>query len=118
MISHEEIKNLVTQWNIREDIVEKDYVISWILWGIGQDKDLGHKWIFKGGTCLKKCYFETWRFSEDLDFTVLPDGPYKPEDVLPIINRILVRVNEESGINFSATPPKFKQKVVSNHLTR
>jgi predicted nucleotidyltransferase component of viral defense system len=25
--------------------------------------------IFKGGTCLKKCYFETYRFSEDLDFT-------------------------------------------------
>ena len=24
----------------------------------------------KGGTCLKKCFFETYRFSEDLDFTV------------------------------------------------
>lgn len=110
MISHEEIKNLVTQWNIREDIVEKDYVISWVLWGIGQDQDLGHKWVFKGGTCLKKCYFETWRFSEDLDFTILPGGSYKPEDILPIINRILVRVSEESGINFTAASPKFKQK--------
>jgi hypothetical protein len=27
-------------------------------------------WLFKGGTCLKKCYFETYRFSEDLDFTL------------------------------------------------
>jgi len=27
-------------------------------------------WAFKGGTCLKKCYFETYRFSEDLDFTL------------------------------------------------
>lgn len=26
--------------------------------------------MFKGGTCLKKCYFETYRFSEDLDFTL------------------------------------------------
>ena len=26
--------------------------------------------VFKGGTCLKKCYFEAHRFSEHLDFTV------------------------------------------------
>lgn len=25
--------------------------------------------IFKGGTCLRKCYFSNYRFSEDLDFT-------------------------------------------------
>ena len=31
---------------------------------------LGSEWVFKGGTCLKKCYFETYRFSEDLDFTI------------------------------------------------
>ena len=28
-------------------------------------------WAFKGGTCLKKCFFEPFRFSEDLDFTVV-----------------------------------------------
>ena len=110
MINHEEIKNLVVEWNIREDVIEKDYVIGWVLWGIGQDPTLNSKWIFKGGTCLKKCYFETWRFSEDLDFTVLPDGPIKPKNLLPIIDRILARVSEESGINFSVTPPRLKQK--------
>ena len=31
---------------------------------------LAGSWIFKSGTCLKKCYFETCRFSEDLDFTL------------------------------------------------
>jgi predicted nucleotidyltransferase component of viral defense system len=25
--------------------------------------------VFKGGTCLRKCYFHDYRFSEDLDFT-------------------------------------------------
>lgn len=34
--------------------------------------ELGESWVFKGGTCLKKCYFETYRFSEDLDFTRFP----------------------------------------------
>lgn len=110
MIGHEEIKNLVAEWNIREDVIEKDYVIGWVLWGIGQSEELKDKWIFKGGTCLKKCYLETYRFSEDLDFTLLPDAPLKPEDVSPILNRILERVGEESGINFSVKPLYLKQK--------
>jgi hypothetical protein len=32
MINKEEINNLVTQWNLREDVIEKDYVIGWVLW--------------------------------------------------------------------------------------
>ncbi len=108
MISHNDIKNLVSEWGLREDIIEKDYVIGWILWGIGSDPDLGQKWAFKGGTSLKKCYIETWRFSEDLDFTVLPEGPAKPEEIEPLIKRVLERVYEESGIDFSVSPIRFK----------
>lgn len=60
--------------------------------------------MFKGGTCLKKCYIETYRFSEDLDFTVLPGGPFHPTDVEPFLLRILSRVAAESGIDFSKPP--------------
>lgn len=108
MIIHQKIKNLVTEWGLREGIIEKDYVIGWALWGIGSDPELGAHWAFKGGTSLKKCYIETWRFSEDLDFTVMPGGPYKPEDVEPLIKRVLERVYDESGIDFSIKPPIFK----------
>ena len=108
MILHQEIKNLVSEWGLREDVIEKDYVIGWVLWGISQEKDLSTHWAFKGGTSLKKCYIETWRFSEDLDFTVMPNGPYKPEDVEPLIKRVLERVHDESGIDFSIRPLKFK----------
>ena len=94
MIQHSEIKNLETEWGLREDIIEKDYVISWLLWGIGSHSALRDTWVFKGGTCLKKCYFETYRFSEDLDFTVLPGGAFKPDDVLPILDQIVARVHE------------------------
>ena len=31
MIGHEDIKNLVSEWRLREDIIEKDYVIGWVL---------------------------------------------------------------------------------------
>jgi len=107
MIIHQEIKNLVTEWGLREGIIEKDYVIGWVLWGIGSDPELGAYWAFKGGTSLKKCYIETWRFSEDLDFTVMP-GAYKPEDIEPLVKRVLERVYDESGIDFSVKPSIFK----------
>ena len=108
MIIHQEIKNLITKFGVRESIIEKDYVIGWVLWGIGSDPELSAHWAFKGGTSLKKCYIETWRFSEDLDFTVMPGGFYKPEDIEPIIKHILERVYDESGIDFSIKPPIFK----------
>jgi len=108
MILHQEIKNLVSEWGLREDVIEKDYVIGWLLWGIGSDPELKNTWAFKGGTSLKKCFIETWRFSEDLDFTVLPDGPVSPDRIEPIIKRVLERIHDESGINFSVAEPKFR----------
>ena len=108
MISHLEITNLVTEWGLREAVIEKDYVIGWLLWGLGSDPDIKNSWAFKGGTALKKCYIETWRFSEDLDFTILPGGPVTPNDLEPIIKRVLEKVHDESGIDFSVSPPKFK----------
>ena len=48
---------------MRPEVVEKDYVIGWVLWGIGSDPDLADWWAFKGGSCLKKCYLGDYRFS-------------------------------------------------------
>jgi len=46
-------------------MVEKDYVLGWVLFGLSRVPGL----VFKGGTALAKIYFpETWRLSEDLDF--------------------------------------------------
>jgi len=78
LIRHAEIVARVAEWQLSHAVIEKDYVLGWLLWGIGSDPRLQDCWVFKGGTCLKKCYFETYRFSEDLDFTVLPGGPVTP----------------------------------------
>ncbi|EKD74803.1 MAG: hypothetical protein ACD_44C00328G0003 [uncultured bacterium] len=69
MIHKEEIQEKATEKGVGIDIVEKDYILSWVLAGIHNHTSTKNSWIFKGGTCLKKCYFETYRFSEDLDFT-------------------------------------------------
>ena len=65
--------------------VEKDYILSWILAAIYQNTELKESWVFKGGTCLKKCYFETYRFSEDLDFTLL-----KSDHIEESFNRVYI----------------------------
>lgn len=105
LISRTALNERVREWGLREDVVEKDYVIGWVLWGIGSDARLAISWAFKGGTCLKKCYIETYRFSEDLDFTVLPSGPIEPTEVIPILQRILSQVYDEAGIDFSVREP-------------
>jgi predicted nucleotidyltransferase component of viral defense system len=98
------------EWGMREDVVEKDYIIGWLLWGIGSNLSLSAAWAFKGGTCLKKCYLETYRFSEDLDFTVLPGGPVKPGEVEPLLQEIFGRIYECSGINFREKPPFIRMR--------
>ncbi len=105
MIGRAAIVERVSEWGLREDVVEKDYVLGWVLWGIGSDPVLSSSWAFKGGTCLKKCYVETYRFSEDLDFTVLPGGPADEPGALEAIQRVLARVHEASGIDFSVREP-------------
>ena len=51
------------------EVLERDYLLSWILAGVARVAVLRDAIAFKGGTALKKCYFGDYRFSEDLDFT-------------------------------------------------
>lgn len=108
MITRADIVERVAEWGLTEEVVEKDYVLGWLLWGIGTDPVLSQQWVFKGGTCLKKCYIETYRFSEDLDFTVLPGGPFEPSVIEPLLLRTLERVHDASGIQFAAKPPALR----------
>lgn len=62
--------------NVKWDIIEQDYVLSWILFGISQIDALKNTLVFKGGTALKKCYFDDYRFSQDLDFSVQGEYPF------------------------------------------
>ena len=48
------------------EVLERDYLLSWILAGIQRVDVLKGTLVFKGGTALKKCFFGDYRFSEDL----------------------------------------------------
>jgi len=68
MITQAEISKTAHTEQASERIIEKDYVITWLLLGLA-DSVLKNSLAFKGGTALKKIYFPDYRFSEDLDFT-------------------------------------------------
>ena len=53
----------------RRDLVEKDLILHQILTDLSHDRFFAPNFLFKGGTCLIKCYFGYLRFSEDIDFT-------------------------------------------------
>ena len=77
MVDRREIIGIAGTKSLLPQIIEKDYVLGWILAGIYQHESLTDNWIFKGGTCLRKCFFETYRFSEDLDFTLREPNSYR-----------------------------------------
>jgi hypothetical protein len=61
---------------IPETVLERDYILSWLLVGLSRSP-LRNCLAFKGGTALKKCYFAGYRFSEDLDFTLIEETPWE-----------------------------------------
>jgi predicted nucleotidyltransferase component of viral defense system len=83
-------------------IVEKDYVLGWILAGINAHEELSESWVFKGGTCLKKCYFETYRFSEDLDFTLRNENHLDEEFLRRVFEEVVSWATDQSGLNIPA----------------
>ena len=98
MIDRREIRDSASVLGLRPQVVEKDYVLGWVLAGIYQHVALSEEWIFKGGTCLKKCYFETYRFSEDLDFTVTDPSHFNREFLGAVFREIGHWLYERTGI--------------------
>ncbi len=83
---------------IPEHVLERDYCLAWFLAALARS-DLQRVLAFKGGTALKRCYFGDYRFSEDLDFTLLEDISF--EELVKRLEPVYAAVREESGIVFS-----------------
>lgn len=64
-----------TRLGLPWEVLERDYLLSWVLAGIVEVESLRETLVFKGGTALKKCYFGDYRLSEDLDFSGLEGVP-------------------------------------------
>ncbi len=99
MIKPGEIQRTAHENGVRDQQIEKDYVLSWILRGIAQHEILSKILAFKGGTVLKKVYFEDYRFSEDLDFTLLGEESSN-EQIFHWFSEVFEHVREKTNIPF------------------
>lgn len=97
MIKPGEIQKKANQVGVRDQQIEKDYILSWILWGVANHEQLSKVLVFKGGTVLKKVYFKDYRFSEDLDFTLL-ENEISNEQIFEWFNEIFDLIKEEANI--------------------
>lgn len=91
MISEIELKEITRSQGVPSSTIERDYAQHWLLAYLPE-------MALKGGTGLKKCYFKDYRFSDDLDFTLLKHETLqiKNEQIL----RTIQKIKSESGINF------------------
>jgi len=104
MITTAQLHRAAQQEGLRFDQIEKDYVILWLLSGLAHSGATEHGWVFKGGTCLRHCYYEGYRFSEDIDFSCRSYGE-NLEASLRLLEMVAAWVVNESGIRLSVHEP-------------
>jgi uncharacterized protein len=97
MIRPGEIQQKARAAGVRDQQIEKDYILSWILFGSTKHTQLSKAIVFKGGTVLKKVYFDDYRFSEDLDFTLLVDE-ISNEQIFSWFKEVFEIIKEEANI--------------------
>lgn len=87
---------------IPEQVIELDYCLAWFLVGLAAHP-MNAKLAFKGGTALRRCHFGEYRFSEDLDFTLVEQMTL-PE-IVANLEEIFADVRQRSGIAMEYVAP-------------
>jgi predicted nucleotidyltransferase component of viral defense system len=108
VIDPRDIQDMAEELSLQPMVVEKDYVLGWLLAGISNNPVLDVAWVFKGGTCLKKVHFETYRFSEDLDFTVVTTGGLDVDMLREQLSAVSAWVYERCGIEIPSDQIRFE----------
>ena len=111
MITAKEIRTFSEKLGVPATTIDKDWVLGHLLVGIFNNSYFQENLIFKGGTCLKKCYFEKYRFSEDLDFTSIY---IEKKEIISNFKKVTQKVDSETGILFGKT--KIAEKKFKDNL--
>lgn len=104
------LRDASKRYKVARDIIEVDYIISYMLTGIYAQPELQKSLVFKGGTALKKLFFGEYRFSEDLDFSTrsAPTGEVL-ENLLSVGKAESERMLQEHG-TFSISLERHTEK--------
>ncbi len=118
----EELVKLGDKTKFSSPLLEKDYHLTRILHKISEKriKDL----VFKGGTCLNKCYLGFYRLSEDLDFVYNQDVKNQSKmqikkildklrrEMMNILNGLEFKTSKELGKGWKMLTAKEDPKIV------
>jgi hypothetical protein len=99
MIRPSEISKLAHQLGLGDKTIEKDYVLTWVLLAMA-DSPLCEMLAFKGGTAIKKMYIPDYRFSEDLDFTLL-DASHTNDDLQAAVEALYPWLKREANLTLA-----------------
>ncbi|GAB6101014.1 hypothetical protein JCM16138_02370 [Thermococcus atlanticus] len=95
MIPALEIKAVARKKGVPESTVERDYAQNWLLFGLSKTS---LKMALKRGTGIRKVYIGDYRFSDDLDFTLMVKHDEKT--VQEELMKGIKIARKESGISF------------------
>jgi predicted nucleotidyltransferase component of viral defense system len=87
---------------ISDQTIELDYALGWFLVELARHP-FNEKLAFKGGTALRRCHIGEYRFSEDLDFTLLSEDGI--EAIRGAFEEIGAAVEAQTGMPFSFARP-------------
>jgi uncharacterized protein len=92
VIPRSQLTKIADAHGVDAKTVERDYVLTHIIAAVGRhsaDEGL----VFKGGTALRLCYFEDYRYSADLDFSLVAGA--ERQSTLEAIEQALASVVEQ-----------------------
>ena len=99
MIDKKLIDYLSSKTGIKnKNLIEKDFILQSLLISFSKDKYFSRNFVFKGGTCLVKCYLGYFRFSEDLDFTYINQDAFKGKSEKSIRKFLSSEISKLLGI--------------------
>jgi len=93
-MTYKEIQQIAKKMQMHEEVIDKDWILGHFLNAMFSLSDISENFFFKGGTCLKKSYFPDYRFSEDLDFTLLKND-FRIDELF--FNKIIKLAEQNSG---------------------
>ena len=109
VIHPNQIKRQADDDDLGAPAVERDYTLAHVLTAIARRDDRAQI-AFKGGTALRLCHFDDYRYSADLDFSLI--GGLLVEEALELIEKALGDVRERIGFPLlqlnDATPPRIE----------
>lgn len=109
MINRNQIIRQADDDGVPAATVERDYVLSHVLAAIAACEQ-AERIVFKGGTALRLCFFEDYRYSADLDFSLI--GELDRPGALHAVAEALVVCRQALGLTAlsltDATPPRIE----------